>query len=134
MIHPNIQIVPAVTPEERAKYEEEALLPHNINKEATSEGFFRFDILGTPHSAWNKSAARVFADFTIRRLCLPNTTEMFQAVCQAFSAHLETIIRKYKVSLKPRAEQLRLQAHSRRRVRKYEVCVCYPDIPSINPN
>ncbi|KAJ7877686.1 hypothetical protein B0H13DRAFT_1570562, partial [Mycena leptocephala] len=82
---------------------------------------FRFDILGTPHSAWNKSAARVFADFTIRRLCLPNTTEMFQAVCQAFSAHLETIIRKYKVSLKPRAEQLRLQAHSRRRVRKYEL-------------
>ncbi|KAJ6562035.1 hypothetical protein B0H19DRAFT_873242, partial [Mycena capillaripes] len=81
---------------------------------------FRFDVLGTSHSAWNKSAARVFADFTIRQLCLPNTVEMFGALSRAFSAHLATIIRRYRLSLKPRAEQLHIKIQSRRQTRKYQ--------------
>ncbi|KAJ6450339.1 hypothetical protein C8R47DRAFT_998918 [Mycena vitilis] len=89
--------------------------------EATSEDYFRFDVLGTPGSAWNKSAARVFADFTIRQLCLPNTVQMFQALQRAFKSHLETIIRRYKASLKPHAEHLLFQSLSRRQVRKYQL-------------
>lgn len=121
LVHKNVQIVPAVSLEERAQFQRDALLPNNVGLEATSEGYFRFDILDTPRSPWNRSAARVFADFTIHQLCLPNTVEMFGALLHAFTAHLETIIRRYKRSLRPPGELVQAKTRSRRRTRKYQV-------------
>ncbi|KAJ7128190.1 hypothetical protein C8R43DRAFT_887276, partial [Mycena crocata] len=79
---------------------------------------FRFDVCGTQYSPWNKSAVRVFARLIIRKLHLPNTLEMFEAVRKAFSAHLGSIIKRYRLSLKTRAVQRRLRSLNRRRVRK----------------
>ncbi|KAJ7627895.1 hypothetical protein B0H17DRAFT_963108 [Mycena rosella] len=117
-----MQIVPAVSPDERQTYEEEAVLPNNGHiREATSEHDFRFDVLGTPNSPWNKSAVRIFADFTIHQLCLPNTIEMFNGIRGAFTAHLETIIRRYKHAQLPQAEQACIESEQRRHSRKYQL-------------
>ncbi|KAJ7430007.1 hypothetical protein B0H11DRAFT_1649308, partial [Mycena galericulata] len=89
--------------------------------EATTEADFRFDIEGSPNSPWNKSAARVFADFTIRQLCLPNTFDTFEALRRAFTSHLETIIRRYKKSLMSKREQRSLETVKRRQTRKYQL-------------
>jgi hypothetical protein len=110
-----------VSSEERQEYEETILRPNNSNIEATSDQDFRFDLLGTRNSLWNKSAARVFADLAIRQLCLPNTVEMFEAIRHAFTAHLGRIIRRYKHSLKSKPEQLAEELRDRRRTRKYQV-------------
>ncbi|KAJ7601356.1 hypothetical protein DFH06DRAFT_1026347, partial [Mycena polygramma] len=85
------------------------------------EDYFRFDILGTPHSPWNKSAVRVFADFIIERNAFPNSVEMFDAICKAFTTHLETIMRRYKDCAKSQAERLRHAALDRQQSRKYEL-------------
>ncbi|KAJ7444118.1 hypothetical protein B0H11DRAFT_1747655, partial [Mycena galericulata] len=83
--------------------------------------YFRFDIGSTRSSPWNKSAARVFADLTIRQLGLPNTVEMYEAIRHAFTAHLDTIIRRHKESLKPGPQQAQHKSKHRRQTRKYEL-------------
>ncbi|KAJ6482357.1 hypothetical protein DFH09DRAFT_845427, partial [Mycena vulgaris] len=82
---------------------------------------FRFDILGSRNSPWNKSAARVFADMTIHQLRLPNTVQMFDALRHAFAAHLERITRRYQLSQKSKMEQNHLQSLGRRQARKYQL-------------
>lgn len=121
LIHKSVQITPSVSPDECHAYAAETLLPGNEDKEATSEDYFRFNICDTPRSPWNKSAARVFADLTIRQLGLSNTVEMFDALRHAFTSHLGTIIRRYKMSLMSRPQQAKKAATHRREVRKYEV-------------
>ncbi|KAJ7898763.1 hypothetical protein B0H13DRAFT_1623025 [Mycena leptocephala] len=117
MIPKEAQIHISVTVEDRLEYER-ASVP---GTEATSGDYFRIDILGTPNSPWNKSAARVFTSFTIDQNSLPNTTEMFDAIRRAFTTHLETIIRRYKDSLKSQNERACRAALDRRQSRKYEL-------------
>ncbi|KAF8154394.1 hypothetical protein K438DRAFT_1483961, partial [Mycena galopus ATCC 62051] len=76
---------------------------------------FRFDILGTPRSTWNKSAARVFARLAIHQLVLPDNLQMFTAIVKAFETYMDRIIRRYKTSLKSDTAQ----AQSRSRLSKY---------------
>ncbi|KAK7008490.1 hypothetical protein R3P38DRAFT_2551435 [Favolaschia claudopus] len=121
LVNKNVQLVPAVSEEERKQYEEEVLLPLDHVIEATSPDYFRIDILGTPRSAWNKSAARVFTKWIIEQLGLPNTLETVKAIQSAFSTHVDTIIRKYKESLKSSAERIYLKMRSRRQTRKYQL-------------
>ncbi|KAJ7192142.1 hypothetical protein C8J57DRAFT_1109805 [Mycena rebaudengoi] len=111
------QIVPNVPPEERHAYEHKIIQPQNIHLEAVSGQDFRFDILGTPSSPWNKSAARVFANLAIQQLCLPDTVEMFKAIRRGFTQYLDTIIRRYKVSLKTSSEIEALRAAKARHTR-----------------
>ncbi|KAK6997501.1 hypothetical protein R3P38DRAFT_2562009 [Favolaschia claudopus] len=115
------QVIPLVTPEERTRYEKQIQLPQNSHLEATSETNFRFDVLGTNRSLWNKSAARVFADLTIRQLGLPNNIDMFQAIVKAFQTYLSTIIRRYKTSLKSADEQELVRSRVSKYGRKYQV-------------
>ncbi|KAJ7101581.1 hypothetical protein C8R43DRAFT_907239 [Mycena crocata] len=124
LIEKNSQILPTVLDEERDAYAEESVRPNN--REATSEGNFRFDVLGTPNSPWNKSAARVFSELTIRQLCLPNTVEMFNAIKHAFTAHMETIMRRYKRSGLSKSEKAHLKSMLRRYSRKYQVFAASP--------
>ncbi|KAJ7429043.1 hypothetical protein B0H11DRAFT_1770383 [Mycena galericulata] len=95
------------------------MLPRRTRPEATSAHSFRYDVQGTPHSPWNKSAARVFADAVIQKNGLPNTVEMFDALQRAFTAHLETIIRRYRSSLKSPASRAHAKSIDRRQTRKY---------------
>ncbi|KAJ7017000.1 hypothetical protein C8F04DRAFT_980230 [Mycena alexandri] len=95
------------------------MLPNS--REATSARYFRFDVLGTASSPWNKSAARVFAKLAIRQLSLPNSYEMVQAIKKAFTAHLRTIMRRYKLSLKSRPERMQMKSLGRRQARKYQL-------------
>ena len=85
------QLTPLVTLEEHAAYKGQILLPQNIRLEATSEDNFQFDVLGTPSSPWNKSAACVFAGLAIHHLVLPNNMEMFNAISKAFETYLYSI-------------------------------------------
>jgi hypothetical protein len=120
------QIVPNVPPEERHAYEHKIIQPQNIHLEAVSGQDFRFDILGTPSSPWNKSAARVFANLAIQQLCLPDTVEIFKAIRHGFTQYLDTIIRRYKVSLKTSSEIEALHAAKARHTRKYQVFIYSP--------
>jgi hypothetical protein len=119
------QIVPLVTPEECVAYEAKICLPQNVKLEATSADNFRFNVLQTSRSAWNKSAARVFATLAIDQLVLPDTYEMFNSITKAFETYLDTIIRRYKVSLKTSEQQTSLRSKQSHHSRKYQVC----DIP-----
>ncbi len=53
---------------------------------------------------------------------------MFDALKRAFTSHLETIIRRYKESLKSQRERINHRLVSRRRTRKYQVCPLVPDL------
>ncbi|KAJ7202701.1 hypothetical protein C8J57DRAFT_1101892 [Mycena rebaudengoi] len=110
-----------VPPTERQAYEEKTLQPPNIGLEAVSGSNFRYDVLGSPSSPWNKSAARVFANLAIDQLGLPNTSEMFEAIRQGFKKYLETIIRRYKASLLSSAVQKEKRSLKSRYTRKYQV-------------
>lgn len=121
LIPKRAQLIPLVTPEERASYEAQILLSQNSRLEATSEDNFRFDILGTRRSPWNKSAARIFAGLTIRQLVLPNNLEMFNAIVKAFQTYLHTVIRRYQMSLKTPEQQLSVRSKISQYGRKYQV-------------
>jgi hypothetical protein len=115
--------VPLVTPEECVIYEAQIRLPQNTRFEATSEENFCFNVLGTARSPWNKSAARIFAGLAIRQLVLPNNLEIFNAISKAFETYLESIIRRYKTSLKTAEDQARLHSKLSQHGRKYQVCL-----------
>ncbi|KAJ7233254.1 hypothetical protein C8J57DRAFT_1090726 [Mycena rebaudengoi] len=108
---------------EAKTYKDRTSTPTNVDigVEATSADDFRIDILGTQSSPWNKSAARVFADLAIQDLCLPNTHEMYQAIVHAFKAHLDTIIKRYKKSLKTSVERAVIASKGKRQTRKYQL-------------
>ncbi|KAJ6543717.1 hypothetical protein DFH09DRAFT_838148, partial [Mycena vulgaris] len=89
------------------------------------EDDFRFDVQGTARSAWNKSAARTFANISIQQLVLPNTLEMVNAIIKAFETYLEAIIRRYKVSLKTQDQQAQLKSKLSHHGRKYQVCLLF---------
>lgn len=142
LVDKNMQIVPSVASEERQAYEERASIPGHA--EATSGEYFRFDVRGTPHSPWNQSAARVFADHVIYTACLTNTVNVFEGLRRGFATHLETIIRRYRKSLMflrdPEGHK-RLVNKARRQTRKYQVTSsvlpettnaysCIPALPS----
>lgn len=123
LIPKRAQIVPLVTTEERTLYEVKILQPNNLRLQATSEDNFRFDILGTPKSAWNKSAARIFAGLAIRQLVLPNNLQMFNAISKAFETYLYSIIRRYKISLKSAEQKEHIRSNFAHYGRKYQVCL-----------
>ncbi|KAJ7078370.1 hypothetical protein C8R43DRAFT_910409, partial [Mycena crocata] len=89
---------------------------------------FRVDVMGTNRSQWNKSAARVFSEITIRRWHLPNTFQLFHAIYDAFSTHLETIIRRYKHSIMSKPDRLLRESADRRQTRKYQVFILSPSL------
>src|ERR1700743_1675183 len=123
LIPKRAQIVPLVTTEERVHYEAQILLPNNLRLQATSEDNFRFDVLGTPKSAWNKSAARIFAGLAIRQLILPNNLQMFNAISKAFQTYLYSIIRRYKISLKSAEQKAHIRSNFAHYGWKYQVCI-----------
>ncbi|KAJ7769593.1 hypothetical protein DFH07DRAFT_735937, partial [Mycena maculata] len=89
--------------------------------EATSEESFRFDVLGTPNSPWNKSAARVFAELAIRHFSFPNTVEQFDGIRHAFTAHLKTIRKRYQTSLASGPQRGQQKRLDRLQTRKYQL-------------
>lgn len=119
LISPETPFRISVTKEDRVDYED--AWASGSREEATSPENFRFDILGTPKSLWNKSAARVFAKSMIDCYGWSDTIELFDGICHAFTAHLETIIRAYKRSLESPEWRARHEADDRRRSRKYQV-------------
>lgn len=125
-----------VSADERLEYEaivNQPMVDGIPRAEATSEEDFKFDIEGTRHSPWNKSAGRVFARYAMREAGLPRTYETFQGLQNAFTSHLDTIIRRYKKSQKPLPIQLQAQSKLRRQSRQYQVLLA-PLSPKTSPN
>ncbi|KAF8237982.1 hypothetical protein L208DRAFT_1244625 [Tricholoma matsutake] len=60
---------------------------------------FRFDILGMPHSPWNRSAARVFCADLIMDRDLPSTPDIMESVMESFYTRLKMLKRDYRLSL-----------------------------------
>ncbi|KAJ7021351.1 hypothetical protein C8F04DRAFT_959921 [Mycena alexandri] len=86
-----------------------------------TEEDFRIDVLGSPKSPWNQSAARVFTRFFIDENDFPPTLEVHTAIRNAVTAHIETIIRRYKQSHKSQPERLLYRSMDRRQSRKYKL-------------
>lgn len=117
---PNPEIISL---EERRQYEE--LRAAGQREEAMTEEDFRIDVLGSPKSPWNQSAARVFTRFFIDENDFPPTLEVHTAIRNAVTAHIETIIRRYKQSHKSQPERLLYRSMDRRQSRKYKVSASY---------
>ncbi|KAJ7650503.1 hypothetical protein FB45DRAFT_731454 [Roridomyces roridus] len=86
-----------------------------------SEQNFRIDVRGTRASAWNKSAARVFAPIVMRNEGYRDTHETRHLILSAFTAHMDTLIRRFRHLNKSKEEQESLESQARRRSRKYQV-------------
>jgi hypothetical protein len=79
---------------------------------------FQFDILGAPHSPWNSSAARVFADhFTTFHGILQTSTAIHDAMA-CFFTHITTLKDDYKCLLKDEHEQHIIACSSKHYQRK----------------
>jgi len=83
---------------------------------------FRFDILGLPHSPWNKSASRVFRDSYIDYYNLPSTTAVMLDVEDSFFTCLKTLKRSYRASRLLLGQRLNVSSKTRRYQRKSQVC------------
>ncbi|KAG1854901.1 hypothetical protein F4604DRAFT_1591062 [Suillus subluteus] len=80
---------------------------------------FAIEILGTPKSAWNVSATKVFArDFVAHH---PNS--QYDTVKKAFSTHLRSLKRAYKQAGLDEAALKARQKEDRRKERKRSVCI-----------
>lgn len=80
---------------------------------------FTIEILGTPKSAWNISASKVFArDFVAHH---PNY--QYDAVRKVFSTHLRSLKRIYKQAGLDEAALKARQKEDRRKERKRSVCI-----------
>lgn len=81
--------------------------------------FFRFDLLGTPKSDWNKSAAQVF---TVNFLKTYNLSKkLFNNVAEAFFTRVKNLQAQYKLQLKGPTAVLGAKIKRRRDFRKYAV-------------
>jgi hypothetical protein len=67
---------------------------------------FRIDILGTPRSPWNRSAARVFCDDFLKEKDLTPTPDIMQDVMDSFYTRLKTLRRDYQLNLLHPPERL----------------------------
>lgn len=83
------------------------------------EDNFRYDLLGTPRSPWNQSAARVFA-VAFRRWAQADLDHT--ATTDAFFTWIKSLKQNYKKSQLNAAEQGRAQSLARRKTRKRAVC------------
>jgi len=83
---------------------------------------FRFDILGPPHSPWNKSASRVFRDSYIDYYNLPSTTAVMMDVEDSFFVRLRTLKRSYNASRLMLDQRRSVSSKARRYQRKAQVC------------
>jgi hypothetical protein len=83
---------------------------------------FKFDILGPPHSPWNKSASRVFCDSYIKFYNLPSTHAVIMDVENSFFLRLKTLKQKFKSSRLLADQQETVRARARRYQRKSQVC------------
>ncbi|KAJ7650511.1 hypothetical protein FB45DRAFT_696104, partial [Roridomyces roridus] len=82
---------------------------------------FRIDIRGTRGSAWNKSAARVFAPIVMRNEGYPDTYETRHLILSAFTTHMDTLIWRFRhLNTSEEAQDL-VESQARRRSRKYQV-------------
>ena len=81
--------------------------------------YFRFDLLGTPRSAWNKSAARVFTIDFIKTHKL--SKKRFDEVVEAFFTRIKNLQAQYKLKLKGPTVVLAAKIKRRRDFRKYSV-------------
>ncbi len=81
--------------------------------------YFRFDLLGTPRSAWNKSAARVFAADYIKTNKL--SKKCLEEVMEAFFTRIKNLQAQYKLQLKGPTVVLAAKIKRRRDFRKYSV-------------
>ncbi|KAF7436045.1 hypothetical protein PC9H_002871 [Pleurotus ostreatus] len=79
------------------------------------EDNFRYDLLGTPRSPWNQSAARVFA-VAFRRWAQADLDHT--ATTDAFFTWIKSLKQNYKKSQLNAAEQGRAQSLARRKTRK----------------
>ncbi|KAF8877194.1 hypothetical protein BD779DRAFT_1429120, partial [Infundibulicybe gibba] len=60
---------------------------------------FRVDLLGTPRSPWNRSAARVFVDVFIRTHKLDRTPEAIDDISRAFFSRIKSMKGESKMKL-----------------------------------
>ena len=84
-----------------------------------SSEYFRFNLLGTPKSAWNRSAARVFAMDYIKTYKL--SKKHFDGVAEAFFSRVKYLQAQYKLRLKGPTVVLAAKIERRRNFRKYSV-------------
>lgn len=95
---------------------------------------FKIDLLGSPHSSWNRSAARVFTDAFIQYQQLPRTSAVIQDVIDRFHNRIKSLKAKNKRALQPRLEQENISRSTRQFQRKRTVrfailTVCTPADP-----
>lgn len=112
--------------EERVRYlaeltSYEASPEERTRPEAMTESTFKYDITARPTSAWNRSAARVFAPIVIRNNNLPVTFDMRDKVEHAFSSHLERIFRRRQDAEKDQEYRDRQASRARRQTRRNSV-------------
>lgn len=61
-----------------------------IEDHCTAEDF-TFNINGTPHSPWNLSSARVFAEYFIKEEALPRTEDRVVLIREAFATRIKSL-------------------------------------------
>lgn len=81
--------------------------------------FFRFDLLGTPRSDWNKSAAQVFTLDFLKTYNL--SKKNFDDIAEAFFTRVKNLHAQYKLQLKGPTAVLAAKIKRRRDFRKYAV-------------
>lgn len=84
---------------------------------------FRIDIMGSPHSPWNQSAARVFGMEFLRRHNLPYS-DIFK-VENAFYTRVKTLVADYKKVAAGAAKVAQAARDQRHRARKLKVCTSF---------
>ena len=94
-----------------------------LNQSCCAIEHFRVD-LHTPHSAWNKSAARIFVlDFARFHQLNVMAPTVYDKIEKAFFTRMRTLRTSYKHLLKPTAMQISEAQKSRRYARRRGVCV-----------
>jgi len=94
-----------------------------LNQSCCTIERFRVD-LHTPHSAWNKSAARIFIlDFARFHQLNDMTSTVYDRIAKAFFTRMKTLRSSYKHLLKPTAMQTSEAQKSRRYARRRGVRV-----------
>jgi hypothetical protein len=118
-------LIPLVTNEQAAAFEALWNVDHGGScSSCCSAHDFRFDILGAPHSPWNSSAARVFADHFTTFHGIPQTPTAIHDAMACFFTRIKTLKDGYKCLSKGEHEQRIIARSSRRYQRKNTVCLC----------
>ena len=98
------------------------LFQSNEGANCCTDESFRIHLEGTPASAWNKSAARIFATSLIESENLVDDWETRKCIMTAFTTRLRSLRKAYIDAKKPPNVQVELKINHKRYTRKSNVC------------